>query len=395
MPQISSLILLAIHSHLILPHLASCHHSTKDTKTFAIPSHPIKVFCNVSPRVVCRRVITSSCSFLLRLVPNQFIFRLLCPNTCFFKSHPKFFRHLTLTFFGLHFTASPHPVFSVQVRASPVHHPSVVSHFVSRVSSSPPPSSSPIASRPVTPSFATQHHSCHFLFLSQNIAQSHSFPSRLVVNFEPNRNSTLCKRITIWDFVVSREGVQHQRVFRKIVPKLNFFAKTRDSQFNKTTCRRKFRNDTKSFSCQFKAGHHWHFGIHFENSNAIWFYLCSNWVPQKQSRTCTELWIQFLWRFSCDANYASRAPRWICDFSSVSSSIRVCRQSTGGGERRLAAGVRSSVFLVMCTRSARPEEDGRGREELAVPLSFQQILDLVHLGKMQILAANNHQGVIV
>ena len=189
MSQISSVFLLAIHSHFILPHLASCHHPTKDTKTFPIPSH--QSFFNVSTRVFCRRVITSACSFLLYLAwPVHLPFTL--PST-FFSYSIQQFSTSHLNVFGLHVTASPHLVVSVLVRASPVYHPSVLSHFFSRVSSS-PPSSSPIAHHPF-PHNSTHATFCRFL--SQNIAKSHSFPSRLVVNFEPNRHSTLCKRITI------------------------------------------------------------------------------------------------------------------------------------------------------------------------------------------------------
>ena len=71
-----SVFLLAIHSHFILPHLVSCHHSTKDTKTFPIP--PIRVFSTFHPAF-------SADESLLRLVhfcctsPSQFILRLLCP----------------------------------------------------------------------------------------------------------------------------------------------------------------------------------------------------------------------------------------------------------------------------------------------------------------------------
>ena len=105
MLQISSMFLLAIHSHFILPHLASCHHPTKDTKTFPIPSH--RSFFNVSPRVFCRRVITSACSFLLYLAqPVHPPFTL--PSTCFTHSIQQF--STSHDVFGLQVTASPHPL---------------------------------------------------------------------------------------------------------------------------------------------------------------------------------------------------------------------------------------------------------------------------------------------
>ena len=49
MPQISSVFLLAIHSHFILPPLASCHHPTKRHQNF---SHPIpsEFFQRFTPR---------------------------------------------------------------------------------------------------------------------------------------------------------------------------------------------------------------------------------------------------------------------------------------------------------------------------------------------------------
>ena len=79
--------------------------STKDTKTFPIP--PIRVFFNVSPRVFCRRVTTSACSFLLYLAqPVHPPFTL--PSTCFTHSIQQF--STSRDVFGLHVTASLHPL---------------------------------------------------------------------------------------------------------------------------------------------------------------------------------------------------------------------------------------------------------------------------------------------
>ena len=85
--------------------LENAADSHKRHQNFSHPTH--QSFFNVSPRVFCRRVITSACSFLLYVAqPVHPPFTL--PSTCFTHSIQQF--STTHNVFGLQVTASPHPL---------------------------------------------------------------------------------------------------------------------------------------------------------------------------------------------------------------------------------------------------------------------------------------------